>query len=94
MRDQIRDFVIAKLDEMNYDVAGVTGETVLGPAGLDLESLALADLAVQVEEEYAVRFELDDMESTAMMTIDEFTAEVASRISGAAADGTAVGSAL
>jgi len=89
MRDQIRDFVITKLDEMNYDVAGVTGETVLGPAGLDLESLALADLAVQVEEEYSVKFELDDMESTALMTIDEFTAEVASRISG-----TAVGSAL
>jgi acyl carrier protein len=84
MRDQIREFVIAKLDEMNYDVAGVTGETVLGPAGLDLESLALADLAVQVEEEYKVKFELDDMESTALMTIDEFTAEVASRISGAA----------
>ena len=89
MRDQIRDFVIAALREMNYDVSGVTGETVLGPAGLDLESLALADLAVQVEEQYSVKFELDDMESTALMTIDEFTAEVASRM-----NGTAVGSAL
>ncbi len=89
MRDQIRDFVIAALREMNYDVADVTGETVLGPAGLDLESLALADLAVQVEEQYSVKFELDDMESTALMTIDEFTAEVASRM-----DGSAVGSAL
>jgi acyl carrier protein len=89
MRDQIRDFVIAALREMNYDVADVTGETVLGPAGLDLESLALADLAVQVEEQYSVKFELDDMESTALMTIDEFTAEVASRL-----DGSAVGSAL
>jgi acyl carrier protein len=89
MRDQIREFVISKLDEMNYDVAGVTGETVLGPAGLDLESLALADLAVQVEEEYKVKFELDDMESTALMTIDEFTSEVASRM-----NGTSVGSAL
>jgi len=89
MRDQIRDFVIGKLGEMNYDVSGVTGGTTLGPAGLDLESLALADLAVQVEEEYGVKFELDDMESTALMTIDEFTAEVASRM-----NGTAVGSAL
>lgn len=89
MRDQIREFVIARLDEMNYDVSDVTGATVLGPAGLDLESLALADLAVQVEEEYAVKFELDDMESTALMTIDEFTAEVASRM-----HGTTVGSAL
>ena len=89
MRDQIREFVISKLDEMNYDVSGVTGETVLGPAGLDLESLALADLAVQVEEEYKVKFELDDMESTALMTIDEFTTEVATRM-----NGTSVGSAL
>lgn len=89
MRDQIRDFVIAALREMNYDVSDVTGDTVLGPAGLDLESLALADLAVQVEEEYKVKFELDDMESTALMTIDEFTAEVNSRM-----NGTAVGSSL
>jgi acyl carrier protein len=89
MRDQIREFVIAALREMNYDVSGVTGQTVLGPAGIDLESLALADLAVQVEEEYGVKFELDDMESTALMTIDEFTAEVSSRM-----NGTAVGSAL
>jgi acyl carrier protein len=89
MRDQIRDFIIASLRGMNYDVAGVTGDTVLGPAGLDLESLALADLAVQVEEEFKVKFELDDMESTALMTVDEFTTEVASRM-----DGKAVGSAL
>lgn len=89
MRDQIRDFVIASLGEMNYDVSAVSGGTVLGPAGLDLESLALADLAVQVEEEYKVKFELDDMEKTALMTIDEFTAEVAAKM-----NGTAVGSAL
>lgn len=89
MRDQIREFIIAALREMNYDVSDVTGDTVLGPAGLDLESLALADLAVQVEEQYGVKFELDDMESTALMTIDEFTAEVSSRM-----NGTAVGSAL
>jgi acyl carrier protein len=85
MQDRIRGFVLAALAEMNYDVSEVTGETDLGPAGLDLESLALADLAVQVEEEFGVRFELDDMESTALMTIDEFTAEVAGRIAAGAA---------
>ncbi|RKE22661.1 acyl carrier protein [Streptomyces sp. TLI_171] len=80
MQEQIRSFVLTTLASMNYDVSQVTSETDLGPAGLDLESLALADLAVQVEEEFGIRFELDDMESTALMTIDEFSAEVAARV--------------
>ncbi|WP_033217454.1 acyl carrier protein [Kitasatospora phosalacinea] len=80
MQEQIRSFVLTALASMNYDVSQVTSETDLGPAGLDLESLALADLAVQVEEEFGIRFELDDMESTALMTVDEFSAEVAGRI--------------
>lgn len=80
MQEQIRAFVLAALTEMNYDVSEVTGDTDLGPAGLDLESLALADLAVQVEEKYGVPFDLDDMEHTALMTLDEFTAEVAARL--------------
>jgi acyl carrier protein len=81
MRDKIREFVLEALGVMNYDVSDVSGDTDLGPAGLDLESLALADLAVQVEDEYKIKFSLDDMESTAMMTLDEFTAEVVARIS-------------
>ncbi|MCH0559332.1 acyl carrier protein [Streptomyces sp. MUM 16J] len=80
MHERIRTFVVSALAAMNYDVTDVTGDTDLGPAGLDLESLALADLAVQIEEEFAIRFELDDMESTALMTLDEFTAEVAGRV--------------
>lgn len=87
MRDQIHDFLLEALRGMNYDVSEVTGDTDLGPAGLDLESLALADLAVQVEEEYEIKFSMDDMETTALMTLDEFTAEVAARVAG-----TAVGS--
>jgi acyl carrier protein len=89
MRDDIRAFVLKALTEMNYDTAEATGETVLGPAGLDLESLALADLAVQVEDEFGVKFELDEMEGTALMSLDEFTAEVAARVAGAPAAGGA-----
>lgn len=79
-QNRIRAFVIKSLSAMNYDVSGVDGATTLGPAGLDLESLALADLAVQVEEEFGVVFELDDMEYTALMSLDEFAAEVRTRL--------------
>jgi acyl carrier protein len=83
MQDRIRAFVLATLTEMNYDVDDVTGDTDLGPAGLDLESLALADLSVQVEDEFGVKFDLDEMEGTALMTLDEFTADVVARIAAA-----------
>ncbi|WP_380281902.1 phosphopantetheine-binding protein [Kitasatospora purpeofusca] len=85
MQDRIRAFVLAALAEMQYDVSEVTGDTDLGPAGLDLESLALADLSVQVEDEYGVKFDLDEMETTALMTLDQFTADVAARIAAGAA---------
>ncbi|GAA1413019.1 hypothetical protein GCM10009639_65710 [Kitasatospora putterlickiae] len=85
MQDRIRAFVLAALAEMQYDVSDVTGDTDLGPAGLDLESLALADLSVQVEDEYGVKFDLDEMETTALMTLDQFTADVAKRVAEAAA---------
>ncbi|MEU8922994.1 phosphopantetheine-binding protein [Kitasatospora sp. NPDC048545] len=85
MQDRIRAFVLAALTEMQYDVSEVTGDTDLGPAGLDLESLALADLSVQVEDEFGIKFDLDEMETTALMTLDEFTADVARRIDALAA---------
>jgi acyl carrier protein len=88
MTDDVRAFTIEALRKMNYDVTDVTDETELGPAGLDLESLALADLAVQLEDEYHVKFNDDDMESLALMTLAEFTAALTARIT-AAADGAA-----
>lgn len=90
MAQDLREFILNALKEMNYDVSEVTGDTELGPAGLDLESLALADLAVQLEDEYGIKFGDDDMESLALMTLDEFTAALTGRIeaakAGAAAD--------
>lgn len=79
MENEIRQFVVSALADMNYDVSDVTGDTDLGPAGLDLESLAVADLAVQVEDKFGVTFTDEDTEQLALMTLDEFAAEVAKR---------------
>lgn len=79
MEEEIRQFVVGALADMNYDVSEVTGDTDLGPAGLDLESLAVADLAVQVEDKFGVKFTDEDTEQLALMTLDEFAAEVAKR---------------
>lgn len=80
MDDEVRKFVVEALAAMNYDVSEVTGDTDLGPEGLDLESLAVAELAVQVEDRFGVKFTDDDTEQLALMTLDEFAAEVTSRI--------------
>jgi acyl carrier protein len=80
MRADIREFVVASLKEMNYDVEGLADDTTLGPAGLDLESLALADLAVRVEDRFGVKFADDESEQLALMTVGEFTSTVAERV--------------
>lgn len=80
MDDDIREFVLNILNDMNYDVSDVTGATDLGPNGLDLESLAVAELAVLVEDYFGVAFSDEDAEEMALMTLDEFITEVASRI--------------
>jgi acyl carrier protein len=80
MTDDIREFTVDALHKMNYDVTDINDDTELGPAGLDLESLALADLAVQLEDHYHVKFNDDDMETLALMTLAEFTAAMRARI--------------
>lgn len=79
MSSDIRDFVIASLDAMNYDTENIDDDTTLGPAGADLESLALAELAVRVEDEYGVKFTEDEAEELAALTVGEFCAAVAAR---------------
>jgi acyl carrier protein len=79
MKDEVREFVLAQLADMNYDVEGIDDATTLGPAGVDLESLALADLSVRVEDRFGVRFSDDESEQLALMTVGEFTSVVAGR---------------
>jgi acyl carrier protein len=85
MDDEVREFVVEAVRSMNYDVTDVTGDTDLGPAGLDLESLAIAELAVQVEDKFGVQFTDEDTTELPLMTLNEFSAEVVKRISLAAA---------
>jgi acyl carrier protein len=80
MSDEVRAFVISSLKDMNYDVEGVDDATTLGPSGLDLESLALADLLMRVEDEYRIRFAEDESEELALMNVGEFTAAVEQRL--------------
>ena len=80
MHEEVRAFVVSSLKDMNYDVEGIDDATTLGPAGLDLESLALADLLMRVEDEYRIRFAEDESEELALMNVGEFTAAVTQRL--------------
>ncbi|GAB3825491.1 acyl carrier protein [Dactylosporangium cerinum] len=85
---EIRQFLIDSLTEMNYSVEDIDDDTALGPAGADLESLSLAELAVRVEDRFGVRFDDDEAEKLAGMTVGEFIAAVAERRSAAATAGS------
>lgn len=79
MKDQVRNFVIESLEDMNYEVDGVDESTALGPAGVDLESLSIAELGVRIEDQYGVRFGDDEVEKVASMTVGEFVDLVVER---------------
>ena len=85
---EIRQFLLDSLTEMNYSVEDVDDDTALGPAGADLESLSLAELAVRVEDRFGVRFDDDEAEKLAGMTVGEFIAAVAERQAAAATAGS------
>lgn len=79
MTDEIRQFLFESLTEMQYSTDDVVDDTILGPAGVDLESLAMAELAMRVEDRFGVRFSQDDSETFAAMTVNEFCDAVAQR---------------
>ncbi|MFG1919627.1 acyl carrier protein [Micromonospora sp. NPDC048898] len=86
MRAEVRAFVVEQLVDMNYDIEGLDDDTTLGPSGVDLESLALADLSSRVEDRYGLTFADDESEQLALMTVGEFTTMVASRVTEATSD--------
>ncbi|MFG2044261.1 acyl carrier protein [Dactylosporangium sp. NPDC048998] len=85
---EIRQFLLDSLTEMNYSTDDIDDDTALGPAGADLESLSLAELAVRVEDRFGVRFDDDEAEKLAGMTVGEFIAAVSERRAAAATAGS------
>lgn len=85
MIDEIRQFVLDSLTDMNYSIDGIDDDTELGPAGADVESIALAELAVRVEDRFGVRFDDDESEMLTRMTVGEFCRDVQVRIEPASA---------
>lgn len=80
MRDEVRGFILSSLREMNYDVKALDDATTLGPAGLDLEPLALADLLMRAEERYSISFTEAECEELALMNVGDVTDAVLARI--------------
>jgi acyl carrier protein len=78
--DSIKQFILATLQEMNYDVEGIDDDSQLGPQGADVSSLALVELAVRVEDEFGVKFSQDEAEELAGKTVGEFCLIVAERM--------------
>ncbi|MCZ4097996.1 acyl carrier protein [Streptomyces sp. SID13666] len=83
MKDDIRQFLISALIKMKYDPETVSGSSSLGPAGIDLDSLGVADLVMQLEDRFGVQIDEDESERFAMMTIDQIAEESASRLQAA-----------
>jgi acyl carrier protein len=81
--DAIKLFIFDSLREMNYEVDGIHDDSQLGPRGADLESLSLAELVVRVEDRFGVKFGEDEAEELAAMTVSEFCADVAGRMTSA-----------
>jgi acyl carrier protein len=72
-------FIIGALRDMKFDVDAADADSEFGPAGVDLDSLAVVELAARIKDSYGVALTGDDLERLAIATIAEFAAEVAER---------------
>jgi acyl carrier protein len=77
--DDVIAFVLGALRDMKFDVDAADADSEFGPAGVDLDSLAVVELAARIKDSYGVALTDDDLERLAIATIAEFAAEVAER---------------
>jgi acyl carrier protein len=87
MTTEIRQFLIDSLADMNYDVTDLDDDQQLGPAGLDLESLAIAEIALRFDDQFGVKFGDEEAAALSGMTVAEFCAAVAERLPAKATSG-------
>jgi acyl carrier protein len=80
MSISVREFVVKVLEAMNVDIAGVTDDTPIGEEGMGLESLAIAEVVMQVEEEYGIKYSDEDVEELPNATFGQFVADATGRI--------------
>lgn len=78
-QDEVLKFVLDALQDMNFEVEDLEPDTLLGPSGVDMDSLAVAELALRIEDGYGLKFGEEETENLAIMTLGEFAAEVAKR---------------
>ncbi|GAA4681473.1 acyl carrier protein [Phytohabitans rumicis] len=76
MVEEIERSVIEILREMHYEVGEGASEMSLGPDGLELDSLAVAELAVRMEDSHGVKLPDDELEKFAALTLHELAVEV------------------
>jgi acyl carrier protein len=77
--EEVIAFTIKSLEEMNLPVEGAGLDTMIGPSGMDLDSLAVAELAARLEDSFGVSFPEDEMDQLGIMTLGEFADTVAQR---------------
>jgi acyl carrier protein len=77
--EEVVAFTIESLEDMNILVDGVDEETTIGPLGVDLDSIAVSELAFRIEDRYGVSFFEDEVERLGGMTLGEFGEIVAER---------------
>ena len=82
MEEQVKSFVLSFIKNVmniEFDEDEVTDDTPLGAGGLDLESLALVELGMAVENKYKFKFPEEDQEFMLTVTLGQFVAETVRR---------------
>ncbi|MFD7687832.1 acyl carrier protein [Streptomyces sp. NPDC059781] len=87
---EIRSFVIGIISEIAPSVTeDVSDDLPLGPGGLELESLALVELLVQVEHEFGAKIADEDPAAQPDATLGQFVTAVERARDGAAEEAAA-----